>query len=806
MPMMRRLSRQLRPQNVALKRHDLIQYEHALKDNLASFIDFKSYSLYFPPQAQDPDQPQDQPLYLPQERKLVLPLCQDGELLGLFVAKGVKLPSPKSTLPLLSQATALCLENLVLHKASQMDLVTGLASRASLTSALEREIGLVQECILPSSTCPLEPGTEGARGCFGLVLFDMDYFSWINRDYGYLFGEAVLAKAGKILAGLIPGEAMAARLGEDVLGVLLPGARAAKCEDLAQAFRASLAREVFEYPMNGERLKLTASAGFATYPQDLPGSRLAAPAGEQARTLLHKAKKTLACAKDLGRDQVMSFGRLLREGGQVLEALPLGRVAVSLGLSMDAKEGQRFLVWSPRFERAAQIKRGDEVRLVGRYPAMVKGEIILMEVQDDLSFADILHLTDPSWPIEPGDRLLLVQEAEDRFPGETEAPPQRDMVSGLFGHRDFMRHLGLAREKQNAFALVLVRLLESKDRAQPGGSAVEARVQEIAAVCREVFGGSLLGGRFSTASLILFLPGANPLEVRKDFQELCLKAQDNLGIPLAVGLAGYPFLGVGKAEVLENCRKALDHSLLISTEPKVAVFDSISLTISGDRLFSLGDIYAAMEEYKLALLADENNLLARNSLGICLARLSRLGQAKAEFERVLALDPKNLMALYNYGYACQRLGEAGPARKAFQRCLRLNPEDVYSLLRLGRMAEEAGKLAMARKYYERAAKLDGGQGLTMRHLARLALATGQTEQAREYLHQALLHDPKDAFSMNLLAKLYLDGGEDPVIAEVLARQSTALRPEQKSFWQELARALSTQGKTEEAKQAMSRVM
>jgi len=801
---MRESTPPLRPRGVRLTRHDLIAGEHALKDALQSFVNFKSYSLYFPP----PDQSGEslEAVYLRGEQKLLLPLRLDGEFLGMFMARGVRSGQNKAALALLEKAAGLCLENLLLAKACRIDAATGLSNRVTLTAAMEREIELVQACILPGAADCLESGGE-ARGGFGLVLFDMDFFSWVNQGYGFLFGESLLAKVGALLSSKAPDDALCARLGEDVFAVLLPGASAARCQEMAEAFRAAVAEEVFEYPVNGERVRLTVSAGFALYPRDLHGGQLAAPIGEAARILIQKARKTLACAKDLGRDQVMSFSKLLREGGQVLERLPLGRLAVSLGRAVDAKEGQRYLVWSPRAGGAHALVRGGEHRVSGRYPAMVKGEVILMETQEDVSFAEVLHLTDASWDIEPGDRLLLAQEPEDLYSNGAEpaAPLQRDMVSGLLGHRDFIRHVTQARESVSVFTLALIRLPDAgKDHKPSGLSPAESRVQEAAALCRESFGLEAVGGRFSTGSLIYFVPGHDPLVLRERFEALMDAAESRLGLRLAVGLAGYPFLNFGKADVLENCRKALDHSLLIGHGRRLAVFDSISLTISADRLFTVGDVYGAVEEYKLALLADEENRLARNSLGICLARLGRMAQAKAEFDRVLKKDPRNLMALYNLGHACHRLGEEAAARKAFQRCLKLNGGDVYSLLRLGRMAEEAGKLANARKYYEKAAGLPQGKGMAMKHLARVALAQGKAEEGREFLHQALLHDPKDAFSLNLLARLYLDGGEDPAIAEALARQSAALRPDQKQFWRDLGRALEKQGKVEEARQAMGR--
>ena len=92
-------------------------------------------------------------------------------------------------------------------------------------------------------------------------------------------------------------------------------------------------------------------------------------------------------------------------------------------------------------------------------------------------------------------------------------------------------------------------------------------------------------------------------------------------------------------------------------------------------------------------------------------------------------------------------------------------------------------------------------------MARLALRLQQPEalaEAREHLHQALRKNPRDAVSLSLMAKLYLDGGEDPELAEALARQSVALRPERKSGWLELARALETLGRSREAREALLR--
>ncbi|WP_256128261.1 tetratricopeptide repeat-containing diguanylate cyclase [Desulfolutivibrio sulfoxidireducens] len=798
---------------VKLTPQDLITFEHFLKDALSAFLPFRSSSLYFPQSlpgdtARSIGADFNQAVHLPEEGRVLLPLAFEGGLLGVFVAKGVRMAAPRTQLAALPAAAALCLEQIRLYKAAVADPVTGLSNLPRLLAAMEREIDLVQDRILPGSASYFDPNLTGVRGCFGLILVDIDYFNWVNERYGFVFAESALDRVGAAISLECPQETLAARIHDDVFALFLPGATPAGTRETAEAVRMAVKRLRLEYGVTGETIALTASAGFANYPQDVRGGQFVAPVAEQARIMLKKARKALAAAKDLGRDQTMPFGRVLAEGGLVLETLPLDRVTVSLGKSVDAEGGQRFLVWSPRYEKTAEIKKSDDQRLIGRYPTMIKGEVALMDVREDMAFAEILHVSDPSWTIDPGDRLLLAPETsapDEPCPpgGEAERPPRKEAISGLYGHRDFPRFLSAARENVARFCLALVLLPDApaEGPSRPGRH-VESDIREVTAIVKGLFGPGAEGGRFSTTKLAFYLPDREPDQVMGPLSNALLQARERLGIEAAAGVAGYPFLAFSKADAMENCRKALHHALLLPTPPRIAVFDSISLTISADRLFALGDIYAAMEEYKQALLADETNVLARNSLGICLAKLGSLAQAKAEFEKVIARDPKNAMALYNYGCLCRRLGENALARKAFKRCLGQNPGDVFSLLRLGRMAEETRRYADALTYYKRAEAVQNG--VSMRHMARLAIKRKRPEEAREYLHQALVHDPKDAFSLSLMARLYLDGGEDPAIAEVMARQSVALRPDRKEFWTILARALSALGKDEEAKAALTR--
>ncbi len=802
---------------VSLEREDLLLYEQFLKNSLAEFFTFKSHSLYFPQSLSGgmlasfgPDL--SMPSLLSRERRLFLPLTADGALLGVFVAKEVKPLPQKTVLALLPKAAALCLENIRLYKANVTDPATGLFNPPHMLRTLEREIGLVRELVMPGASGYLESSLTGSRGCFALAAVELDGFSRVGAQYGMTFAESVLKKAGEIIRAACPKDALIARLADALFAIFLPGASPSRARETVRRVREEIRRARFDYPVTDQSFTLTASAGHANYPQDARGGQFVAPAAEQARLMLAKARQALAVARDLGRGQAMDFGRILSEGGQVLEALPMGRVTVSLGKTVGAEGGQRFLVWPPDAEKSGPESGFLDAERPGAAPSVVKGEIILMEARENSSVAEILHLGDPDWPIAPGDRLLLAPETEAAEAAAYGAPlgakparPRKDPASGLFSHRDFMRHLAASAEKRKRFSLALFRLPDEAagERSPASGRHMEADIREIAAICRSVFGQDLDGGRYSASKLAFFFPDKVPQDIRDGAAEVCAQARERLGMELAAGLAGHPFLGLAKADVLENCRKALEHALLLTDPPKIAVFDSISLTISGDRHSTQGDLYAAVEEFKLALVADPKNILARNSLGVCLARLGQYHKARAEFEQALKMDPKNPRTAYNLGYALQRLGESGLARKAFQKCLRHNPGDVFSLLRLGRMSEEDGRHANALKYYKRAEEAEGG-GAALRHLARLSMLRGKADEAREYLRQALTYDPRDAFALNLMAKLYLEDGDDPAIAEAMARQSAAIRPDRKEFWVDLARALEAQGKTDEAGEAFAR--
>lgn len=800
--------------SITLERQDLIAFEPLLRESISRFLTFSSHGLYFPSTP-----PQEMlipgkdggweifPAFYPDEKKALLPLHRHGELLGIFLARGVPGRITKTVLSFWSCLCIQTMDNLLMHKMTRTDQLTGLSTNACLEESLGREIHLVQRGLWPDTPACLEESLSEFSASVGLIFLDVDGFSRINERFGYQFGDRALRDLASLLRRIVPEQALCARLREDTLAICLSGATTAKCRQLAEAIALEVQRLECENSITGERLRLSVSQGYATYPQDFHGRQLCKSLREQTGLMLEKAQRALRDARERGEGKISGFAEIIQTSGVVLDVLPMNRVLVNLGRSVDAQEGQRFLLWSGSSEHHAGVMENEPTEN-GR-SMFCKGELQLIEVHRETSVAEIILLHDPGFSVQHGDRLSIIGHGKRGHSlgesGQRLDAQAKDNPMGLLAPQAFMKHWDDIRRRCSCFSMMLVHLEAiSTEPEKTQYVQTEHRIYSLAELAKTLFGSQVVLGRFSFSTLGGFAAEADPKNLLALVNALVQQARDTLEMAVYIGVAGHPFLTYGKSDILDNCRKALEHALMLP-QPSAMEFCSTSLTISADRFFTIGDIFSALEEYKLALLADELNHLARNSLGVCFARLGKLNEAQGQFSRILALNPQDIMATYNQGHTFLKQGEPDRAEQAFLRCLELDPRHVFSLLRLGLLAEQTGDDETSKQYFDQAGVLPGGKGLTHRHLAKLELRQGNAELAREHLHQALAHNSRDALAMHLLAKMYLEQGEDPEIAEALARQSAALKPEQGMFWKVLADALEAQGKRGEAALARERL-
>ncbi|WP_022656252.1 tetratricopeptide repeat protein [uncultured Desulfovibrio sp.] len=833
-------------QNLDLARGDLMDMESLLCGGLAAFFSFSGHALYFPTH-NAPEAPQ----LLPRERRLLLPLVWREKPLGVLMLHGVRAREVRPLLPALPAVAALCLENLARVRAAHTDAVTGLATEDALFARMEDEAARVRAHL----DDPAPPDGRPAplhRLCMGLVVLRLCNGEDLARQVGFAFGETFLHHVADACRAALPSDVLAARVGRHELALLLSASGRRTCHKLARAALDRMEAVSLPSPLTRQLMLPLLCAGHALYPQDMQGPELVLPMFEQARLLMTRARLAADVAAQGrtsagvgGESRIMPFARILQDGGVVLERLPLGRLRVSLGRQTKAREGLRFAV------------RGAD--------GAARGEIVLLQVRELDAVAEILHLEDAARIPEPGDSLALLdglpalsppdmesalenaanasvsglpggapqaavehdapKESPARIPSpaaEEERGSRRDH-SGLYGHGDFLNRFSREREQCAHFTLSIVRLVQGNGDGRGSAREPEHGMRRVLDLWRalsipvraqsappEAGDVDAFGGRYGSNSLIFFHPGHAAENLLPVYAQLCAGLK-KYGMEAAAGLAGYPFLQFRKAEMQDCALKALEYALLLP-EPKAGVCNSLALNISADRRYSLGDVFGAVEEYKLALLADETNVMAWNSLGVCMAALGRQHEARRHFLEALKQSPDDARAAqicYNLGTVCQNLGERRAAARYYRQCVKIAPDHLFAHIRLGQLCEQGGRRGEARRFYEQAAAIEdarpGAPSLARRHLARVAACQRRGGEARELLHEALLRNPNDAAAMLLLAKIYLDGNEDPAMAELLARKSVGLhdRPE---AWQTLARALRALAREEDARVADARAL
>jgi tetratricopeptide (TPR) repeat protein len=245
---------------------------------------------------------------------------------------------------------------------------------------------------------------------------------------------------------------------------------------------------------------------------------------------------------------------------------------------------------------------------------------------------------------------------------------------------------------------------------------------------------------------------------------------------VSVGLAVYPFWPFEKDSILSNAQKALDHAAFFGANT-ITPFDAVSLNISADKLYQYGDMDGAIEEFSKALMVDAENTNVHNSLGVCYGVQGRFDPAIDCFETAIRLNPKDVMATYNLGLAHLKKGDRGKALKLFLSAHDLDGSHPDIACHIGMCYQEMGEIDKAIFYLEQAAEKGPKGPHAFRALGECYLAKEKPHDACKAYEKAIKKHPTDAKSLSALGHLYGRLGENLEIAIVLARESTAIEPE-----------------------------
>ncbi len=223
---------------------------------------------------------------------MAVPLTRDGRAFGAIswlrgdISRPYT-PEEQEVAGLLGVQVSLALVNQRLlseaREAAVTDPLTGLHNRRFFDAAMVKLVAVRDR----------QPSDQ--RQPLSAVMFDLDHFGVVNKQYGHQAGDRVLRAFADLLAGRVRASDLVARYGGEEFVVLLPGATREQATLLAEEVRTLFAGKRIAAP-SGELIACTVSAGCAGL----------APTQDVGPILIEHADVALAMAKAAGRDQVVT--------------------------------------------------------------------------------------------------------------------------------------------------------------------------------------------------------------------------------------------------------------------------------------------------------------------------------------------------------------------------------------------------------------------------------------------------------------------------------------------------------------------
>ncbi len=213
-------------------------------------------------------------------------VASSGKILGTFAIyhKEPNIPNEADIerISFAANIAAIAIENrnnrIDLEKQAYTDYLTGLNNRRSFIERTEIELYRKERY-----------GRE-----FSLIMFDIDYFKYINDRYGHNTGDLVLKEIANICRNVLREVDIVGRIGGEEFAILLPETDIVQATLVAERLRVSISNgKVF--PTLNEEVRFAASFG-VTFTKD---------ANKSINELLNQADDALYKAKNSGRNRVV---------------------------------------------------------------------------------------------------------------------------------------------------------------------------------------------------------------------------------------------------------------------------------------------------------------------------------------------------------------------------------------------------------------------------------------------------------------------------------------------------------------------
>ncbi len=274
------------------------------------------------------------------------------------------------------------------------------------------------------------------------------------------------------------------------------------------------------------------------------------------------------------------------------------------------------------------------------------------------------------------------------------------------------------------------------------------------------------------------------------------KISQALNAKLFMGTIAFPFHDFPVEEMAGCALKALDHAAFFGPGHTVE-FDGLSLNISGDRLFQLNNIDAAITEYEKGLSIAPADINLLNSLGVAFGMDACLDKAMEFFEKAQKINPEEVMVIHNIGLI-HRINDTNDSALAYlKKAHGINP-DVFEIeLLLGHLLFKKKEFDLARPHLDAAIRLKPESGTAFRIKGQIFLEREDAPGAATQFNQAVKLNPNDPQALSGYARAMALQKKNLSIALSFAKKSLDLDPENKQYRQNLERIQNIHDQAEE---------
>jgi tetratricopeptide (TPR) repeat protein len=270
-----------------------------------------------------------------------------------------------------------------------------------------------------------------------------------------------------------------------------------------------------------------------------------------------------------------------------------------------------------------------------------------------------------------------------------------------------------------------------------------------------------------------------------------------------MGTIAYPFHDFPVEEMAGCALKALDHAAFFGPGHAVE-FDGLSLNISGDRLFQLNNIDAAVTEYEKGLSIAPADINLLNSLGVAFGVDGYLDKAMEFFEKARDINPEEVMVIHNIGLIHRVNDKNDSALGYLKKAHGINP-DVFEIeLLLGHLLFKEQRFDLAMPHLDAAIRLKPESGTAFRIKGQILLENEDAPKAAVQFNQAVKLNPNDPEALSGYARAMAAQKKNLSIALSFAQKSRELDPENERYRQHIEEIQNIQNQLKTSKDDVTR--